>query len=174
MSGPLNESVLRRHSVATLEINDPSGRRRTVQLDELNADDRALAEQFGYKPVRRKQAVDGMPPLTKDAGLQTRVWLPLDLFVCRQHLWTVCHRDDDVLIPPLRRRFRLGGLVLADFWRGMYVHRLLGRRAGVGVSDLWRPLLHGFAPGSEAMGAVHQLGHRLDQPAGSSGRHRLF
>ena len=45
------EQNLCRTSVGTLEIQDASGRRKTVQLDELSAADRALAEQFGYKPV---------------------------------------------------------------------------------------------------------------------------
>ena len=51
-TGPLNEGELRRRSVGTVEITDGRGRRRTVQLDELNEADRALAAQFGYKPVR--------------------------------------------------------------------------------------------------------------------------
>ena len=51
----MDTSGLRRRSVGTVEIADPSGRRRTVQLDELTAEDRALAEQFGYKPVRLSQ-----------------------------------------------------------------------------------------------------------------------
>jgi hypothetical protein len=49
--GHLDAGELRRHSVGTVEIQDAKGRRKTVQLDELNAADRALAEQFGYKPV---------------------------------------------------------------------------------------------------------------------------
>lgn len=48
---PIDEGELRRRSVGTVEIQDSHGRRRTVQLDELSAADRALAEQFGYKPV---------------------------------------------------------------------------------------------------------------------------
>jgi len=47
-----NQSELRRRSVAAVELQDSNGRRRTVQLDELNAADRELAEKFGYKPVR--------------------------------------------------------------------------------------------------------------------------
>ncbi|EXJ81194.1 hypothetical protein A1O3_07484 [Capronia epimyces CBS 606.96] len=54
-TGPIDESNLRRHSVGTVEIRDASGRRKTVQLDELNAADRALAEQFGYKPVFKRE-----------------------------------------------------------------------------------------------------------------------
>lgn len=41
----------RKGSVAAIELTDDKGRRRTVQLDELNAADRELAEKFGYKPV---------------------------------------------------------------------------------------------------------------------------
>ncbi|KAK4940994.1 polyamine transporter tpo5 [Elasticomyces elasticus] len=53
-TGPINEGEMRRRSVGTVEITDGRGRRRTVQLDELNEADRALAEQFGYKPVFRR------------------------------------------------------------------------------------------------------------------------
>ena len=48
---PLDDGMLRKRSVGTVEIQDDQGRRKTVQLDELNEADRALAEQFGYKPV---------------------------------------------------------------------------------------------------------------------------
>ena len=44
--------VERKGSVGAIELRDDKGRRRTVQLDELNAADRELAEKFGYKPVR--------------------------------------------------------------------------------------------------------------------------
>ncbi|KAI1610672.1 amino acid permease-domain-containing protein [Exophiala viscosa] len=54
-TGPLNEGDLRRRSVGTVEITDGRGRRRTVQLDELNEADRALAAQFGYKPVFKRE-----------------------------------------------------------------------------------------------------------------------
>ncbi|KAK7892701.1 polyamine transporter tpo5 [Exophiala xenobiotica] len=54
-SAPLDEGALRRNSVGLLEIQDAHGRRRTVQLDELSAADRALAEQFGYKPVFKRE-----------------------------------------------------------------------------------------------------------------------
>lgn len=43
---------VRRKSHGTLELQDDNGRRRTVQLDDMNAADRELAEKFGYKPVR--------------------------------------------------------------------------------------------------------------------------
>ncbi len=42
----------RKGSVGAIELRDEKGRRRTVQLEELNAADRELAEKFGYKPVR--------------------------------------------------------------------------------------------------------------------------
>ena len=45
------ESQMRRRSVGAIEIADERGRRKTVQLDDLNEADRALAEKFGYKPV---------------------------------------------------------------------------------------------------------------------------
>jgi len=46
------ESQMRKRSQGVVELQDENGRRKTVQLDELNDADRALAEQFGYKPVR--------------------------------------------------------------------------------------------------------------------------
>jgi hypothetical protein len=52
---PLPEH-LRKRSVAAFELTDSSGRRRTVQLDELGEADAALAEKFGYKPVRAHQS----------------------------------------------------------------------------------------------------------------------
>jgi amino acid permease (GABA permease) len=53
--GQLDAGDLRRRSVGTVEIQDAQGRRKTVQLDELNAADRALAEQFGYRPVFKRE-----------------------------------------------------------------------------------------------------------------------
>jgi hypothetical protein len=44
------EDQLRKRSVAAIEMKDPSGRRRTIQLDELGDADRELAEKFGYAP----------------------------------------------------------------------------------------------------------------------------
>jgi hypothetical protein len=46
--GPLDEGMLRNSSVGAIELGD----HRILRLDELTADDRALAEQFGYQPVR--------------------------------------------------------------------------------------------------------------------------
>lgn len=54
-TGVVDDGHLRRRSVGTIEIQDRSGRRKTVQLDELSAADRALAEQFGYKPVFKRE-----------------------------------------------------------------------------------------------------------------------
>ena len=42
---------VRRNSAGAVEITDDKGRRKTVQLEELSAADRELAEKFGYKPV---------------------------------------------------------------------------------------------------------------------------
>ncbi|KAF2100853.1 amino acid transporter [Rhizodiscina lignyota] len=46
---------LRRNSVGAIELTDDHGRRRTVQLEELSAADRELAEKFGYKPVFKRE-----------------------------------------------------------------------------------------------------------------------
>lgn len=40
-----------RRKGSAVEITDDYGRHSTLQLDELNEADRALAEKFGYKPV---------------------------------------------------------------------------------------------------------------------------
>lgn len=45
------DSQMRKRSAGAVEILDDNGRRRTVQLGDLNEADRALAEKFGYKPV---------------------------------------------------------------------------------------------------------------------------
>ena len=49
--GPEVDDGMRRRSVGQIEINAPDGRRKTVQLEDLNDADRELAEKFGYKPV---------------------------------------------------------------------------------------------------------------------------
>ena len=42
---------MRKRSVGAIEVNDPHGRRRTIDVADLNEADLALAEQFGYHPV---------------------------------------------------------------------------------------------------------------------------
>ena len=54
-AGDLHATQMRKRSIGSVELTDKSGRRRTVQLDELTDADRALAEKFGYKPVSREQ-----------------------------------------------------------------------------------------------------------------------
>ena len=49
---------MRKRSQGGLEMADEHGRRKTIQLEELSAADRALAEQFGYKPV---SGIQGFP-----------------------------------------------------------------------------------------------------------------
>lgn len=53
--GPVKADELPTHSVGIIEIQDASGRKTVVQLDELCAADRALAEQFGYNPVFKRE-----------------------------------------------------------------------------------------------------------------------
>ncbi|KAK5122160.1 hypothetical protein LTR85_004406 [Meristemomyces frigidus] len=45
----------RKHSVGTVEMQGPGGVVKTVNLDELNEADRALAAEFGYKPVFKRE-----------------------------------------------------------------------------------------------------------------------
>lgn len=47
-----NAHNLRKRSVAAIELEDGSGRRNTIQIEDLSEADRALAEKFGYNPVR--------------------------------------------------------------------------------------------------------------------------
>ncbi|KAI4139366.1 MAG: hypothetical protein LQ340_008010 [Diploschistes diacapsis] len=42
---------LRKRRVGAIEVNDPHGRRRTIDVSNLNEADLALAEQFGYHPA---------------------------------------------------------------------------------------------------------------------------
>lgn len=54
MATPLDHNVGQgqiRQRHGSVQLTDENGRRRTVNLDELNAADRELAEKFGYKPV---------------------------------------------------------------------------------------------------------------------------
>jgi hypothetical protein len=49
--GDLDNAQIRRKSKGVIELKDEHGRRRTIQVDELTAADRELAEKFGYNPV---------------------------------------------------------------------------------------------------------------------------
>ncbi|KAL9105544.1 MAG: hypothetical protein Q9227_009288 [Pyrenula ochraceoflavens] len=51
----LDPTSLRKESAPAVELQDAKGRRRTVQLNELSDADRALAEEFGYKPVFKRE-----------------------------------------------------------------------------------------------------------------------
>jgi hypothetical protein len=42
---------MRKRSVGAVELKDAHGRKRTIDLAQLNEEDLALAEQFGYHPV---------------------------------------------------------------------------------------------------------------------------
>lgn len=42
---------LRKRDVGAVEITDAHGRRKTIDVADLNEADLALAEQFGYHPV---------------------------------------------------------------------------------------------------------------------------
>jgi hypothetical protein len=48
---PQDTSGLQHRKQSVVELTDEKGRRKTVQLDEMSAADRELAEKFGYKPV---------------------------------------------------------------------------------------------------------------------------
>ena len=50
-----DEIARRKESVASVEIQGPNGQVRTVAIDELNEADRALAAEFGYKPVFKRE-----------------------------------------------------------------------------------------------------------------------
>ena len=42
-------------SLSMLELPGPDGRRRSVAVEDLNEADRALAAEFGYKPVFKRE-----------------------------------------------------------------------------------------------------------------------
>lgn len=50
-STAIDDPSFRKDSVPAIEIQDGQGRRRTVQLSDLNDADKQLAAEFGYKPV---------------------------------------------------------------------------------------------------------------------------
>lgn len=52
MSLQVEQDGARRRSVGSVEVQGTDGRKRSVALDDLTDADRALAEKFGYKPVR--------------------------------------------------------------------------------------------------------------------------
>ena len=45
-------SDLRQGSVTAVELTDAHGRRRTINISELDDADLDLADKFGYNPVR--------------------------------------------------------------------------------------------------------------------------
>ena len=45
----------RKNSVGPVELQSPGGRVRTVNLEEMTDADRALAAEFGYKPVFKRE-----------------------------------------------------------------------------------------------------------------------
>lgn len=53
MDSHFTDPNLRQRNSVAVELRDGQGKTRTVQLDELSDEDRALAEKFGYKPVSR-------------------------------------------------------------------------------------------------------------------------
>jgi len=52
---PDGEARLRKKSNGIIEINGPNGERKTLNLSELNEADAQLAQQFGYKPVFKRE-----------------------------------------------------------------------------------------------------------------------
>lgn len=123
------ESELRRRDVGQVEMQDEHGRRRTVDLADLNDADRALAEQFGYKPVCAciLGQISCHADFSVSVGLQARVRLPLNLLFRRQYQWSFLHCCYDLLIPSLRRWICLCCLVLVDFWCWLHVYCMLCR-----------------------------------------------
>ncbi|KAF2767719.1 amino acid transporter [Teratosphaeria nubilosa] len=49
------ESRQRKQSVGTVELQSPGGVVKTVNIEEMNDADRALAAEFGYKPVFKRE-----------------------------------------------------------------------------------------------------------------------
>ena len=49
------DARLRKKSNGLIEINGPNGQRKTINLAELNEADVQLAQQFGYKPVFKRE-----------------------------------------------------------------------------------------------------------------------
>lgn len=50
-SDPVSDLRKRKQSVGTVKIKDDAGNTRVVELNEMTAADRELAEKFGYNPV---------------------------------------------------------------------------------------------------------------------------
>lgn len=45
----------RKSSIGAVEIQGPNGVTKTINLEDMSAEDRALAESFGYKPVFKRE-----------------------------------------------------------------------------------------------------------------------
>ncbi len=127
-----HDPSLRRKSVSAIEIQDQSGRRRTIQLEELSEADQKLAAEFGYKPVRvfprYPRHVLSFPQsgllttLFRLVGVQERIRLLVDFLLRCQYLWAVFDSRHYLLIPAVCRWICVRSLVLVDFWSGMHVH----------------------------------------------------
>jgi hypothetical protein len=118
----------RKSSVGAVELQGPGGVVRTVNLEDMSEADRALAAEFGYKPVG---AIKTDPrSWTKErgsnasrTGLQARVWLSVDILVCRQYQWSLLDCGNDLLVSFVCWRERFSRLVLAHLRSWLYVHR---------------------------------------------------
>lgn len=47
----MEDSAIRRRSLGSVEIADGHGGKKVMNMNDMSEADRALAEQFGYKPV---------------------------------------------------------------------------------------------------------------------------
>ena len=107
-------------------------------------------------------------------GIQERVRVLIDLLLRRQYQWTVRDGCDYIFVSPLRWRVGFRSMVLADIWCRLHVYRLLRRRTRLSVPNLRRSVLHGLQTCAKRLGALNQLGCRMDQLAGPSSRHCII
>jgi len=116
----------RKSSVGAVEIQGPNGVVKTVNLEGLDEADRALAAEFGYKPVFKREfgylSTFSFAVSQVDERLQSAIRLTLVSYDTGQHQWPLLDGRNDLLIPSVCRRQCLGSVVLADIGTRLYVH----------------------------------------------------
>ena len=167
-------STRRKDSVGTVEIRGQDGAVRTVNMDQLNDADKALAAEFGYKPVFKREfgylstfsfavSISGL-----FATVATTFVYPLEAGGSASAVWCWLISGSGcmciaVSVPPSQRLFR--SCCASSRLMPNLVRRL---RTRLGIPNLWWSLLHSLSSRSSGLGSVHLLGDRLAQHFGSN------
>ena len=111
----------RKESVGTIELQGPGGQVRTVNVDDLNEADKALAAEFGYKPVFKREFgyLSAFSFAVSISGLFSTVATTFSYPVrlIRRGLRRMLKRCVAIC-----GRKRICCLVLVDIWSWLHVH----------------------------------------------------